>query len=142
HYLGKEMDARALLPDGSVKSLIHIKQWSFHWQQDYSYATPVALPAGTVISMRYTYDNSDANRNNPHHPPVPVIWGPQSSDEMGTLGLQVLPRSPADLAVLGQSIAALRALANVPVGPLIWGVLGSRLPRGGRSKTWRARSSG
>jgi len=119
HYLGKEMDARAVLPDGSVRSLIHIKQWSFHWQQDYQYATPVALPAGTMISMRYTYDNSDANRNNPHHPAVPVIWGPQSSDEMGTLGLQVLPRSPADLAVLEQSIAARRALENV-AGAELW----------------------
>ena len=28
-----------------VKTLLHIKQWSFHWQQDYRYATPIPLPA-------------------------------------------------------------------------------------------------
>jgi Flp pilus assembly protein TadD len=119
HYLGKEMDARAVLPGGTVKNLIHIKQWSFHWQQDYQYLTPVALPAGTIISMRYTYDNSEGNRNNPRHPPADVMWGPQSSDEMGTLGLQVLPRSSADAATLAKSISDRQALENV-AGAELW----------------------
>src|SRR5437667_5300474 len=42
HYLGKEMQLQAVLPDGTSKPLIHIKQWSFHWQQDYRYVTPIA----------------------------------------------------------------------------------------------------
>ena len=46
HYLGKEMRVTAALPDGAVKSLLHIKQWSFHWQQDYRYAAPIPLPRG------------------------------------------------------------------------------------------------
>jgi len=119
HYLGKEMDARAILPGGAVKTLIHIKQWSFHWQQEYQYATPVSLPRGTTLSMRYTYDNSDRNRDNPRHPPVPVIWGPQSTDEMGTLGLEVLPRSSAEAAVLAKSISNRQALENV-AGAELW----------------------
>ena len=86
HYLGKEMTVRAVLPDGVTKTLIHIPRWSFHWQQDYRYVTPIALPRGTRIAMRYTYDNSDANHDNPNHPPRRVKAGPQSSDEMGNLG--------------------------------------------------------
>src|SRR5205807_8062480 len=58
HYLGKEMDVRARLPDGASKPLIHIKHWSFHWQQDYQYATPVALPAGTAIVMRRSEEHT------------------------------------------------------------------------------------
>jgi len=46
--------------------------------------------------MRYTYDNSAANRRNPDRPPKRVRWGQNSDDEMGDLWLQVLPRSDAD----------------------------------------------
>ena len=41
HYLGKDMRVTAALPDGAVKTLLHIKQWSFHWQQDYRFVTPI-----------------------------------------------------------------------------------------------------
>lgn len=103
HYLGKQMTVRAILPDGGTKTLIHIPRWSFHWQQDYRYVTPMALPRGTRIAMRYTYDNSEANDDNPSHPPRRVRAGPQSSDEMGNLGVQLLPRNAADAAVLTKS---------------------------------------
>jgi len=53
----------------------------------------VNLPAGTVISMRYSYDNSDENALNPNDPPKRVTAGNSSSDEMAHLWLQVLPRS-------------------------------------------------
>ena len=90
HYLGKEMRVEATLPDSRTMRLPHIRRWDFHWQQDYRYVTPVALPRGTRITMRYTYDNSEENAANPSRPPRPVTWGPQSSDEMGNLGLQLL----------------------------------------------------
>jgi Flp pilus assembly protein TadD len=96
HYLGKEMRIDAELPGGSRRSLLHIPRWDFHWQRDYQYSAPVPLPRGTTIRMRYTYDNSASNPANPHGAPRRVTWGPQSSDEMGNLGLQVLPRSPDD----------------------------------------------
>ena len=96
HYLGKEMVVRAALPDGTSRQLLRIPQWNFQWQQDYRYRTPVFLPQGTTITMRYSYDNSEGNTMNPHRPVRRVTWGPQSSDEMGNLGVQVLPRSAAD----------------------------------------------
>jgi len=92
HYLGKDMLALAILPDGTGKTLIHIKQWDLNWQAVYRYMEPVFLPKGTVVSMRYSYDNSEGNRANPNHPPQGVTAGNRASDEMAHLWLQVLPR--------------------------------------------------
>ena len=44
HYLGKDMLATAVLPDGTTKTLIHIKHWDVNWQAVYRYAEPVFLP--------------------------------------------------------------------------------------------------
>lgn len=91
HYLGKELQAFAIFPDGTKRTLIHISQWNLNWQAVYRYAEPVLLPKGTTVSMRYTYDNSDDNPMNPNHPPVGVQGGNRSTDEMCHLWLQVLP---------------------------------------------------
>jgi tetratricopeptide (TPR) repeat protein len=116
HYLGKDMLVTATWPDGTTKTLLHIPHWSFHWQQDYRYQSPIALPRGTVLRMRYTYDNSADNDDNPHVPPVRVRLGPNSSDEMAELGLQVLTTSLADAARLVQSFDDRDAQANVALG--------------------------
>ncbi len=98
HYLGKDLQALATLPDGSAKTLIHIPQWDLNWQAVYRYADPVPLPKGTTISMRYVYDNSGENLANPNDPPRRVVAGNRSSDEMAHLWLQVLPRASSDAA--------------------------------------------
>jgi tetratricopeptide (TPR) repeat protein len=113
HYLGKEMRVTAQLPNGTSKQLLHIPQWSFHWQQDYRYVVPESLPAGTTISMKFTYDNSSENEDNPHNPPQPVWVGPRSTDEMGNLGLQVVTRSESDRVTLKRLFAEREKLANV-----------------------------
>ena len=93
HYLAKDLQAFAKFPDGTQKSLIHIPSWDLNWQAVFRYRTPVELPAGTVISMRYRYDNSDENIRNPNVPPKRVVGGNRASDEMAHLWLQVLPHS-------------------------------------------------
>jgi tetratricopeptide (TPR) repeat protein len=93
HYVGKDLQAFARFPDGTQKSLIHIPSWDLNWQAVFRYQTPVELPAGTVISMRYRYDNSDENIRNPNVPPKRVVGGNRASDEMAHLWLQVLPHS-------------------------------------------------
>src|SRR5262249_30878698 len=108
----------AAFPDGSTKTLLHIPEWSFHWQQDYRYVSPIALPAGTRVTMKYTYDNTDANEDNPHHPPARVRLGPKSTDEMAQLALQVLPKSLADAALLVQAFDDRDARANVELGEM------------------------
>ncbi len=96
HFLGKELEGTATLPDGSKRWLVHIADWNFNWQGEYRLREPLFLPRGTLLSMRYTYDNSAANPRNPHTPPRRVQYGLQSTDEMGELWLQVRPRSAAD----------------------------------------------
>jgi tetratricopeptide (TPR) repeat protein/mono/diheme cytochrome c family protein len=118
HYLGKDLQALATLPDGTTKSLIHIAAWDLNWQAVYRYAQPVALPKGTTISMRFSYDNSSDNVRNPHHPPQRVLAGNRASDEMAHLWLQVLPKdSPgaaADPRALIQEAMARHNLQKNP----------------------------
>jgi Flp pilus assembly protein TadD/mono/diheme cytochrome c family protein len=99
HYLGKELRAMATLPDGTERSLIWIKDWDFNWQNAYRYRAPVRLPRGTIVRMRYVYDNSADNPRNPSSPPRRVRYGGQSTDEMGNLWMQVVPAA-GDLAAL------------------------------------------
>ena len=100
HYLATVMEAWARLPDGSRRGLLRIPHWDFNWQDAYQYAEPIPLPAGSVITMRYVYDNSAGNRQSPRRSPVEVIYGKNSTDEMGDLWVQVVPRRSPDLAIL------------------------------------------
>ena len=93
HYLGRDLLATAVLPDGTMKTLIHIKHWDLNWQAVYRYAEPVSFPKNTVLKMRYVYDNSEHNTANPNHPPARVQDGNRSTDEMAHLWLQVLPKN-------------------------------------------------
>jgi tetratricopeptide (TPR) repeat protein len=111
HYLATEMVAKAKLPDGRIQPLLHIRQWDFDWQDEYRYAKPFILPKGTTIAFRYVFDNSRANLRNPHSPPRAITYGPNSTNEMAELLLQVSPRAPDDLAVLGR-YSAMRAIAS------------------------------
>ncbi len=96
HYLGKVLEAYATLPDGNTRPLIRIPDWDLNWQSVYYYREPLSLPQGTIISMRYHYDNSAANPRNPSQPPRAVVNGNQATDEMGHLWLELLPHGTSD----------------------------------------------
>ena len=113
HYIGKEMRGTATLPDGSLKDLLWIRRWDFRWQDRYRYKSPVFLPRGTRLSMRFTYDNSAANPNNRNHPPERVRSGPRSTDEMGQLWIEVVPRRAEDAALLSADFVRRSMLAAV-----------------------------
>lgn len=100
HFLGKQMEVFARLPDGSRRWLLYIKDWDFNWQDDYLYSEPVCLPRGTKLTMRYSYDNSADNVRNPHNPPRRVVYGPNSFDEMGEVWIQMLTRDQGDRTTL------------------------------------------
>jgi tetratricopeptide (TPR) repeat protein len=110
HYLAKEMRGTATLPDGSEKPLVWIKRWDIRWQDQYRFKDPIALPMGTTLRMRFTYDNSPANTRSPR-PPRRVVWGQNSTDEMGALWVEVIPRRGEDAAVLTRDYFR-RALAT------------------------------
>jgi len=102
HYRAHDVRGYATLPDGSTRVLIDIADWDFRWQHVYRFVTPLKLPKGTTVSMRYTYDNSEDNARNPQRPPQRARWGQRSSDEMGDLWLQVLTRDDRDLDALSR----------------------------------------
>ena len=110
HALATTMRATATRPDGSVAPLLWIRAWDVRWQDQYRYETPVDLPKGTRLRMQFTYDNTGDGR---------VSWGPLSTDEMGALWLEVVPRRVEDAAVLTADYhrRALAAdLANAEMG--------------------------
>ena len=115
HYRARQIEGRAILPDGSQRWLISIKDWDFNWQDAYRFVTPIRLPRGTVLVTRYTCDNSAANRRNPDRPPTRVRWGQNSTDEMGDLWIQVLPQSADERETLRSDFAP-KVMAEDAVG--------------------------
>jgi hypothetical protein len=97
HYLGRLLEGYAELPNGGRQWLLKINNWDFNWQGAYHYRDPVRLPKGSKLVMRFSYDNSTNNVNNPHQPPVRVQYGLETTDEMAGLIFQLLADGPAEL---------------------------------------------
>jgi hypothetical protein len=95
HYLATDMKGVATLPDGTTKWLLWIKAWDFNWQDTYRYSSPVLLPKGTTLTMTF-YRQLGTQPRNPNHP-ARGHWGPQSTDEMGALWIEVQPRHVEDV---------------------------------------------
>jgi tetratricopeptide (TPR) repeat protein len=106
HYLATEVRAFATLPGGTSKGLILIKNWDFHWQDSYRYRTPLRLPRGTALSLRYVYDNTSANPRNPNRPPKRVTFGQTTASEMASLWVQVVTENERDRRILDSQFAA------------------------------------
>lgn len=84
--------------------LFRIDDWDFDWQNRYTFEAPVRLPAGAHLCAELVYDNSEDNAANPHSPPRRVRWGRESTDEMGSVTLMVVPADERDLAVLQRAV--------------------------------------
>ncbi|HME09597.1 MAG TPA: tetratricopeptide repeat protein, partial [Bryobacteraceae bacterium] len=133
HYLGKQIDAWAELPNGSRQALIRINDWDINWQASYTYRKPVPLPAGTKLAMRITYDNSADNPRNPHSPPRRVKTGNRSDDEMGHVWFQLLPHGNDARMELHQAVMR-RRLEKYPADYVAHYNLGAALLAAGREK--------
>jgi len=105
HYLCKEMQGYAILPSGEKQWLLWIKDWDFKWQGDYQYKKPIEIPKGSKIVMHFVYDNSANNIRNPFNPPRRTVWGLQTTDEMGEIYFQTLPRDRGEWQVVGSDYA-------------------------------------
>ena len=66
------------------------------------------------------------NVHRPRGPLRPVVYGPESSDEMGDLWLQVLPRSAADASTLVSAFAEREKRGNVTAAELLASVYRER----------------
>ena len=89
HLLGREMKVTATYPDGTVRPLILIDDWDFHWQANYTFAEPVPLPSGTRIDMVAVFDNSAESKRQPSKPPRAVSWGEGTIDEMALVFVSI-----------------------------------------------------
>lgn len=104
HYIGKTMHLMATLPSGEKKKLLWINDWDFAWQDQYQFKDFVALPKGTRLDVKITYDNTTDNPRNPSSPPKRVKWGEGSFDEMGSMSLVVTAANEAEMSVLQTAI--------------------------------------
>lgn len=106
HYRARDVRVTAELPDGTQRALLHIADWDFNWQDQYTLAEPLSVPAGTTFRSVYRFDNSAKNPRNPSHPPTDVQWGWRSSDEMADVWLQLVTASDDDQRVLSAAAHA------------------------------------
>jgi tetratricopeptide (TPR) repeat protein len=142
HYIAKQLEGFATLPDGSRQWLIKIDDWDFNWQDQYRFTHPIALPKGSVITMDHRYDNSAENPRNPFSPPQRIVFGANSTDEMAELILEIQPVNPAELGVLDEASRRAwlsvqietveRALIDQPDDPEILANLAALLTHAGR----------
>ena len=116
HYRGKEMKVHAVLPDGTRRPLIWIRDWDWNWQLRYEYAEPIRLPKGTTVHLEAIYDNSADNPANPVVPPVPVRWGDATEDEMCLCFLEVATEGPEQIRALRRAVLWHEFLRD----PLVW----------------------
>lgn len=96
HYLATSMLAWIQRPESKPEPILEIPEWDFNWQGEYRFETPLQLTAGTALGQVFVYDNSENNIRNPNHPPQRVTYGLESSDEMGELWFQVIPKNDQD----------------------------------------------
>lgn len=99
HVRGQAFKYVATLPDGTVRTLLDVPAYDFNWQLRYELAEPIDLPAGTVIEVTGTFDNSKGNPANPD-PESVVRWGDQTFEEMllGYVEYYLMPEAQEQLA--------------------------------------------
>lgn len=87
HYLGNTIKALGVTPEGEAIPLIKIDKWDFNWQSTYLYEEPLFLPAGSIVLVTASYDNTSENVANINNPPKDVGYGWNTTDEMMNLVL-------------------------------------------------------
>jgi len=62
--------------------LVRIKNWDFNQQGYYTYRHMPKVSTGYKLFSSHVFDNTTNNPNNPHTPPVNVVAGTNTTDEM------------------------------------------------------------
>jgi hypothetical protein len=99
HLLGKTFKAYVLTPIGDTIPLIYIPQWNFRWQFFYTYPKMLKIPAGSVIYVEASFDNTTENPENPFNPPRTIRERNGSmgtTDEMFQFIISYLPYQKGD----------------------------------------------
>ena len=96
HYLGKDWEIFAVTPALDTINIIRIEEWDFNWQGSYTFERMKKVPAGSVMHINASYDNTTDNPFNPNNPPQIVRWGEGTTDEMYLVGMTFVPYQPGD----------------------------------------------
>jgi hypothetical protein len=103
HYLGKEMKAFAVTLRNDTIPLVWIRNWDFRWQEFYKPRSLIHIPAGSVLHIHATYDNTAGNPENRFNPPKQIMGGANSTDEMMSLIIMSVDYRDGDEAIMLQS---------------------------------------
>jgi len=89
HMLGKSIKVTMTPPEGPPQVLVNIKEWDYNWQETYFFKESLQVKSGSRFDIEAHYNNTASNPRNPNHPPAPVRFGEQTTDEMcfGFLGV-------------------------------------------------------
>ncbi|MFI5171050.1 MAG: T9SS type A sorting domain-containing protein [Chitinophagales bacterium] len=82
HYLGQTFTIYGKPAGIDSIPLISIDHWDFHWQNNYIFQKLKHIENGTPIYGVATFDNTEANEDNPNSPPIDVHAGIHTTDEM------------------------------------------------------------
>jgi hypothetical protein len=94
HMIGRRLTITRTNATGDAV-LLDIPSWSFHWQGQYEYVTPIALANTDTLTIRCEYDNSNEHRLALGLAPnTPVTWGEGTQDEMCLASIQMVDRLP------------------------------------------------
>ena len=81
HFRCKDMKFSVTQPDGSLKDILSVPNYSYAWQPTYQLSEPEYIRAGTEVIVSGSFDNSEHNPANPD-PSKELTFGLQSWDEM------------------------------------------------------------
>lgn len=105
HYLGKDWELFVETPEQDTINIIRINEWDFNWQGAYTFERMQKIPAGSIMHINATYDNTVNNPFNPSNPPQTVTWGEGTKDEMYLVGMEFVTYQEGDEnIVIGQDI--------------------------------------
>jgi len=88
HLIGKSIKSYAVTPQNDTIKLIDIPKWDFEWQDFYRFKNFIKIPAGSVLHLEGSHDNTLSNINNPNNPPAWIFEGENTSNEMFALFVQ------------------------------------------------------
>lgn len=119
HLLGKKIKSYAITPSGDTIHLVDIPEWDFHWQGFYQFQQPIVIPAGTTLYGEATYDNTNANFNNPNNPPQNVSQGEGTADEMMLIYFNVSSYQNGDENIIIDTSSHLKHYNNCAEGNVV-----------------------
>lgn len=82
HIFGKSMRCFATTPEGDTIRIIDVPHFNFHFQYWYTFPKLLPLFPGYTIHLYATYDNTANNELNPFSPPIEIVAGNRTTDEM------------------------------------------------------------